>query len=246
MHWSAQLTRKAAEVELRHRGVHGPALEALLVETGRARHLARVAVAIEHARAASGRDALHPLSLLLADMFGVGGRGGCEGASTERHPGLGGLGHGRKHAADGPAWSAAIADAVAELLATWNRAHCAPDEHPPEFSPLPLSSSGDGHRISVLDYIPALNAPVAFGCLSSGVYVGCSLEHIAPRWQYTIAREGLRRAAGLDWWFPHLPVSFVGQAHQWAAVVNELSATCGYTPLVAGEGRDVDQATDAS
>jgi hypothetical protein len=118
-------TRKSASDDLTASGVTGAALEALLDETAHSRHLARVAAAThaaeEYYLAACGIDRddiseetlrLAAGAILWADAIGVGGRFGVEGASTERHPAFAGCGKGRKHATDGAAWSAAIAEAA--------------------------------------------------------------------------------------------------------------------------------------
>ena len=121
-------TRNAAEKYLRELlGPHNRrAIDALLKETAPDRHARRIIAAREAARAwviaHHAKDLSPPISedvmaaytnaVLIADCFGVGGRHGVSGAGTTRHPAFVGLGRGRKHAADGAAWSAAIRDAV--------------------------------------------------------------------------------------------------------------------------------------
>jgi hypothetical protein len=121
-------TRNAAAKYLRELlGPHnGRAIAALLSETAPDRHARRVIAAREAARAwvnaHHAKDLSPPISedvmaaymnaVLLADCFGVGGRHGVSGAGTARHPAFAALGRGRKHAADGAAWDAAIRDAV--------------------------------------------------------------------------------------------------------------------------------------
>jgi hypothetical protein len=120
-------TRNAAEKYLRELlGPYHRAIEALLKETAPDRHARRVIAAREAARAwviaHHGQGLSQPLSdevlaaytnaVLIAECFGVGGRDGVSGASTTRHPAFVALGRGRKHAADGAAWDAAIRDAV--------------------------------------------------------------------------------------------------------------------------------------
>jgi len=121
-------TRNAAAKYLRELlGPHyGRAIDALLNETAPDRHERRVIAAREAAKvwvvAHHGQGLADPIgddvmaayvnAVLLADCFGVGGRHGVSGAGTARHPAFAGLGRGRKHAADGPAWDAAIRAAV--------------------------------------------------------------------------------------------------------------------------------------
>jgi hypothetical protein len=199
-------TRNAAEKHLRELlGPYNRAIEALLKETGPDRHARRIIAAREAAKAwviAHYDVGTHPLddatiaayanAVLLADCFGIGGRHGVSGAGTARHPAFAGLGRGRKHAADGPAWDAAIRDAV--------------DSSPGYFRP------GGGGTTSLF--------------FEAGGVLICPGAAIIPHaWQYTIAREGLRRSVGLDPWFPEL-VGYVlasqDNCADWARVVEYL------------------------
>ena len=127
------MTRQCRETELEGRGVSGKAMECLLAETAQERHLSRVAYARWAAEeyylssAKLDRDevtedtlSLMAGAILWADVIGVGGRDGVEGAATTRHPALSGCGKGRKQASDGGAWSAAIHRAALDC-AGWFR-----------------------------------------------------------------------------------------------------------------------------
>lgn len=56
------------------------------------------------------------VALCLLDQFGLGGHMGLDGAGTTRIPQFEALGKGRKQAHDGPAWTAAIEQAGAEMF----------------------------------------------------------------------------------------------------------------------------------
>lgn len=205
-------------------GITGAASDALLHETGATRHAWRVGAATMAAldymvgrRSGDGEcvSQVECVAILLADYYGIGGRDGVEGGATDRHPGLDALGKGRKQASDGPAWSAAIRAAAQQAM--------------------------DG-----LSYVDGTRGGWAWcvgddGSLGLECRAGDALLHscsvagfdgaaVAPRWALTIAREGLRRTAGLApwfggydrrdcWWLP----AFCGGAAEWAALVNTLT-----------------------
>lgn len=204
-------TRRAAEQYLRELLLPCErAIEILLSETAPDRHAQRVIAARKAAKAwvvAHYDVGAHPLddatiaayvnAMLIADCFGIGGRGGVSGAGTARLPAFEGLGRGRKHATDGPAWDAAIRGAI-------------------DFSP--------GH------FHPGRGGTTSLFFQAGDILVCPGSEIIPPAWQYTIAREGLRRSVGLDPWFPDL-TSYVlasrGNCAHWARVVEYLElSTC--------------------
>ena len=164
-------TRKELEERLLLAGVPGRALEALLKETGLARHKWRVTQAIDAALAATDGCRTAAAWVLLSDMYGVGGKGGVSGDGTSRHPALERLGKGRKQATDGEAWSAAI-EAAFHALA---------------LNGVTLDASGtlgNGFvaRLNYVDEPPEVVPPTSWAA-------------------QTAAHEGLRRAIGLDGWF---------------------------------------------
>ena len=174
------MTRQCRETELEGRGVSGKAMECLLAETAQERHLSRVAYARWAAEeyylnaAKLDRDevthdtlTLMAGAILWADVIGVGGRDGVEGAATTRHPALASCGKGRKQASDGGAWSAAIHRAALDCAGCFR-----------------INDNGvlvysRAHRDAPLNetMVDEATTPVA--------------------WVYSILREGLRRAAGL-------------------------------------------------
>jgi hypothetical protein len=178
-----QTRRDHAERALREAGVEGPALDALLNESAHLRHAWRVAEAKRAAedyyleQAKLTRDDLTPESLAVhaaiiayLDIVGIGGYWNVTGAGTARHPAFNRCGKGRKQAADGMAWNAAI-EALTMPPSTWR-----------------FSVNTDG-------------------CMSYGNHVygeSVSVEpvHGPAAWRLTLAREGLRRAAGLEPMFP--------------------------------------------
>ena len=126
-------------------GVTGPALELARRATANDRHWNRVMAAFDAAAMAVGvptryaqfrgsdgvprltaehqpQDCLEIWAVLTADAFGVGGPMRISGMQTVRVPPLQSLGSGRKQAGDGPAWTAAIADAAdicRSLIVRW-------------------------------------------------------------------------------------------------------------------------------
>lgn len=122
--------------------IHGHALEMLLKETARDRHLSRVEDAMVAAIMAATndneiskrltelildkefdnelvikkRDTLTgSVGICILELAGIGGGIYATGTSTERHPAFSILGKGRKKASDGPAWTAAIRDAMIHI-----------------------------------------------------------------------------------------------------------------------------------
>lgn len=100
------VTRADHEAALEQLGLTGGALEAAVGALGRLRHESRVRAAAEAALRAAGGDSCGAAAILLSDEYI---------RQTDRHPALAGLGKGRRKAADGPAWSAAIVAAGYEL-----------------------------------------------------------------------------------------------------------------------------------
>lgn len=203
-------TRKAQGNLYAAFGVQGDALEALLRETAAHRHEARVQAAILAAEdyylatVHLDRDEvsketlrLYTAAILAADTIGVGGKEDVEGAGTDRHPAFINCGKGRKHATDGPAWSAAIMAAYRRLC---NEAGCSI-----AFAPGQLGG------VVIVD--------------ESGE-AGLHEQFIPVRWMYAIAREGLRRAAGLNGvlFQPLVAMKTVNRLAQWASAVNEIAA----------------------
>jgi hypothetical protein len=150
------------------------------------------------------RDGL-PLAIciLLADIIGVGGRDDCEGLSSDRHPGLTGLGKGRKQATDGPAWSEAVREAVREMTLEVSRktgAVCLcfiPTQDRVSLSC--LSDDGDDHHLAWADSV------------------------VHPRWMRSIIREGLRVSAGIPS-RSNVPVRWFDSIHGWANCLTAIEA----------------------
>jgi hypothetical protein len=170
--------------------------------------------------------------LCLLDQIGVGGNDGVSGAGTTRLPCFAECGKGRKQASDGGAWDAAIEAAERELAdnagyfgrmlsicpirpedglwnhdqKSWGRKEggigvILPDNEPwangrPDFTPIPVPNRGeDVAGRTLYDY----------------------------SWHWSLARECLRRTAGMKSWFPEVYIDVQGTAADWSAVVNELS-----------------------
>jgi len=194
------ITADAHRRQFESQGVTGAALDALVAELAPLRHASRVEYAREAAeeyyldhmrldRSEVGQLTLEMAvaALAYADLAGVGGRCGVDGASTARHPAFRRCGKGRKQATDGPAWSAAIG------------------------------------RLADTKYTFAVhgedNALILWG--RDGDMMIESL--LGTSWAITVAREGLRRAAGLTPWHWRLPVRATPDTlPAWAAVVNRL------------------------
>jgi hypothetical protein len=117
-------TRCKAERVLTEAGVEGVALQALLKETAGCRHEWRtrqVEYAVNDA-AQSAADAVQPnalgfaLTLLTAEICGVGGKDDVGGQATARMAWAQSLGKGRKQASDGGAWTSAIESCAEEMF----------------------------------------------------------------------------------------------------------------------------------
>ena len=217
-------TRRDLEVELTALGVSGDALEALLRETGRERHQFRVQAAITAAEeyylkvSNLDRDEASPeitqtaaAAILWSDVIGIGGRDNCEGGCTLRHPALRECGKGRKQATDGEAWDAAILAACYELEKKsrgWFAIFLAP----------------------VLVYEDT-TAQIREGDEVVLVYEDTTAQirvdecYFERRWIHAIAREGLRRAAGLPRWHTRVPFKAPPEsAPIWTKLVNQFLA----------------------
>lgn len=220
------VTRLAQAMELDGFGITGAAAEALLKETAPQRHAYRVLAAMEAAKnyvAYRGVDVDEDgwqgmaATVLIADTFGVGGKQGVDGSGTVRHQGLRGLGSGRKHPMDGPAYDAAIRDAVPRLLGV--KDHC-----------LTINGWAIECNFQCTGSEPVQNAEPILSLTRTvdGAYLGGStFDLVDPEWQLTIAREGLRRAAGIGQWFEQPILQMRGPVAAWAAMVNRLSACVG-------------------
>ena len=205
-------TRREAEQTLEAAGVTGAALEALLRDSAPARHQLRVRAATEAAHAwahrlypaGSFKDNLLAMAILHADCMGVGGKDGVQGAATARHPAFRRCGKGRKQASDGDAWTAAIAEAAS-------------------------MSAGAGYG-----FVAGWDGAVYFGRLadaalvedSDGVQYFVDISPAMPLGHLrTVAREGLRRAAGLTGWHWRAPFHSPPESlPSWAAAVNRVEA----------------------
>lgn len=216
-------------------GVSGHASDAMLKETAHARHVSRATFARHEAiewvfsdspslrdRVAVGEAVVVEhvdrvvAAIAWADAIGVGGTDGVTGDATERHAAFSACGKGRKHASDGPAWDAAIAEL--------RRGHM-----PWVYIPC----------------VSVIGASLAFGVPDSDTDISYITPELIPlAWQYVIARHGLGRAVereaaqqygaaysapfGFSYSYrgeydspaPRLPV--VGTARDWSAVCNTI------------------------
>lgn len=106
-------TRAELRKHLDEIGITGAAAEALCDDTALERHRSRVeatiTAAVEYAGTVEGA-----VLVLLAELIGIGGRYGVEGAATARI--LNTLGKGRWHASDGRVYYAAAHEAYNSLL----------------------------------------------------------------------------------------------------------------------------------
>lgn len=232
-------TAEGLRRHLDYLGVVGAAQDALVRETAAARHALRVERAREAALSGaadlfadldrvSGEDPggwdaeqsrVAAALLLRLDRFGVGGRDGVEGLSTDRLAPFSKLGSGRKQARDGGAWDSALSGALTDLLGSGILVAYAERD---------LTGSG-----------PAVNFWIRTGDEVTRFFVVAAAW--APAWILphlaTLAREALRRAAGLHGWHDatNPPVSFEVPGPQsgeevrpavevWGAVVNALTA----------------------
>lgn len=224
---SAITTRREAEQKLEAAGVTGAALEALLRDSAPVRHQLRVRAATEAARAwahqfhqaGSFKDNLLVMAVLHADCMGVGGKDGVEGAATVRHPAFRRCGKGRKRASDGEAWTAAISQAAAVS-----------------------ADAGYG-------FVAGWDGTIYFGRLADAALVEDSdgvqyFVDVAPAMPlghlHTVAREGLRRAAGLAGWHWRTPFHSPPESlSSWAAAVNRVE-TAETQPSVCGTDATVE------
>lgn len=206
------LTRQGREKGLESIGVTGAAAEAILRETTRERHESRVAYArwaaeeyyLEHAkldREECEEDTLDMMVSLIAwaDIIGIGGRDGCDGAATERHPAFRQCGKGRKQATDGEAWTAAIRE-VATGRARKNL----------------YGGESPVNGVFAVNSVPCVGFDTGFGASTLIAEDTCPLA-----WQRSILREGLRRSLGLTPWHPDAPFrAEIGSASVWADALN--------------------------
>lgn len=227
----ASMTKKQTRALLEERGVTGPAMEAVLQETGKLRHAARVQAAVTAARSYAEAlcrtpyasydghvDALAAL-LCVLDAVGVGGDGGVEGLATDRAPCFAQLGKGRKQASDGEAWSAAISAAQAEILGGARLV----------LTPVPPSVAWPAHVQVELDRGEGLRG-------ADGAVFVDRLDPLAP-WLTSLAREALRRGAGLPPWHEAAlgAVELEDDVEDWAEVVNALADEAGGPPAARWE-----------
>jgi len=203
------LLRQDRQDSLEAAGVFGSALNCLLRETAKERHDSRVAAArwaaeeYYLARTALDRDEVGEPTLTLAagvilwaDVIGIGGRDGVEGAATKRHPAFKGCGKGRKHATDGGAWGAAIRTAADQCGGRF------------------LATVSNVGQVGLVYEIED----------AGGILVNEMVAE--KPWIESILREGLRRAAGLKPWHPEVPfLAAPGPAKIWADLVNEACCT---------------------
>lgn len=201
-------------------GITGAALDALVQEQAPARHASRVQAAWDAARRAAfdlldgkdveevGQDMKSELDLLaqllaILDAAGWGGPGGVGGDASGRLGCFSRLGKGRKQATDGPAWSAAIADVA--------HAPASPDGQGPwVYADLGADSPG----LTITNGQDTAFLPVSW--MPPDVRAAA----------YTMAREGLRRAAGLGAWHDELILGGISPEHAlvWGELVNALAA----------------------
>jgi hypothetical protein len=152
-------------------------------------------------------------ALGYADVAGIGGHMGVSGDATARIPVLRGLGKSRKHASDGGAWSAAIATAAYRLVSGSDK----------------FAALRDGRLVfGEVGTDPDL-------AHASGLAV--DVRHAVPYgWLLTIAREGLRRAVGLQAWHESVPIyAPAASALAWAESVNRLDAASRHMCHVCAE-----------
>lgn len=121
-------TWAAIEATLHTAGIDSATVEAVRKATAEFRHEGRKHAAywaarrwLSHAldfRKDYGLLDVYAYALCFAESIGLyGGSPRDPGAGTTRHPAFRGLGKGRRHASDGPAWTAAIAAVAAEASA---------------------------------------------------------------------------------------------------------------------------------
>lgn len=198
------ITADAHRRQFESQGVTGAALDALVAELAPLRHASRVEYAreaaeeyyLDHMRLDRSEVSQITLemavaALAYADVAGVGGRCGVDGAATARHPAFAACGKGRKQATDGPAWSAAI-----ESL---------------RGTKYTFAAHGEDHTL------------ILWGRDGDMVVEMMVESLLGTAWSLTVAREGLRRAAGQTPWHWRLPVRATPDTlPAWAAAVNRL------------------------
>lgn len=210
-------TRRSLIETLAVAGIEGAAAEAIAKETAPARHAFRVqqmtiaainAIPDEQVDLCDeAQRKLHAWAILALDRMGVGGKHGCEGASSERIPPLAHLGKGKRarsggyaNASDAQAWDVARDAAMCALLNPNNLVWVTPN----------------ADEIVFIAKLPDTD--------SEAVEVVVKPTISTARWMFTLAREGLRRSLDLPPWFPEAPLQFEADAaKQWATLVNFLA-----------------------
>lgn len=221
--FDTSMTRKDLETHLASLGITGDAATAIIKETAPHRHAERVATA----RAGIDtyvqnlfyekfvlEDEAEFVFIALLDAMGVGGRMGVEGLSTDRHPAFSKCGSGRKHAGDGPAWSAAIESLITNPpehakwdFSAYTQRSIAEDGTETIFWALGIEAGNDG--------VPCTHAAVDH-------------DESDAAWKLTLAREGLRISIGLAPWHrgPYMDL-FNWESlssSDWAGLVNHYTA----------------------
>jgi hypothetical protein len=239
------MRRSDKSKELEAAGVSGAALEALLSETAAERHMDRIRYTADLAEKMVVTAGVPPKSalaamagLLVADLCGVGGHMDVEGAATERI--LAEAGKGRWQARDGQAYRAAAKHIVGVL-----RPRVEPYQREHVSFTIDLGQFGQendrnnytrsGSVVGKNKFLDRTVGFQGFGLYLQGVesmWVADTFQVVPLRWQMTLAREGLRRAAGLEPWFPDVLYSGSdsrlgpennGTLEIWSEVVNALA-----------------------
>jgi hypothetical protein len=221
---AAPLTRRELQVNLEISGVTGAALECLLWETAEERHQGRVGAAhkaaeeyylrtvkLERAEVSPEGLEIAAAAILWADVIGIGGRDGVEGAGTARHPAFADCGKGRKQATDGGAWSAAILEAARKYQGSFR-----------------VNERGylTFHHSHMVDEIlvdeATVPAPWIYSILREGLRRAAGLRSPHVAWA-----DDMQGAMGLGWHptvpFDAPPESLAG----WAKLVNEVAPVEG-------------------
>lgn len=199
------MNRRAAQKQVfRAQGIEGAALDALLRETALQRHKARVAMALKCAESYY----LEALKLSADEVSPETLAAGAASVLWADMAGVGGRdgveGHAtRRH----PAF-----------------AQCGKGRKQATDGPAWSAAILDAARVTP-GVFRAVDAGLHFFTRDNGVdtaSVPCDPQ-VPEEWQMTVAREGLRLAAGLPRWFDcHLPVDYIGQMGEWVALVNRL------------------------
>lgn len=227
------MTRAATLTALGNIGVEGDAAEAILRETAPMRHLARIQATHNAAFAAGEGSYALAVLVLAADILGVGGHDGIEGAGTARHPAFKHLGNGRWHASDGGAYRAAAEWSLRTLCITAAGLDPAGEDYP--YVELFAGTEG-GLGWSVTITADGPGGPDRDG-KHRGVYEAevlfsaPALQGEGLAWTRTLTRVGLRASLGLRGGGPggahfpgHVPVKFLGSPRAWGAMVNATEA----------------------